>query len=159
MGCDIHTWVERKTQNGWELLDVKPEIFGYSRHYGLFGWLANVRNYSAIPPAFAGRGLPEDLSEGFRNYWGGADGQIEFDYHNAGFVLASELLQFDYKSVMEDRRVTAKLPSGITSVGCTAPPGEGQKMTYAVFLGEWVLAEIIRLCALGEVRLIFGFDS
>jgi len=61
MGCDIHSHAERRNADGnWEYLaDIRP--FNW-RNYGLFGWLADVRNYSAIKPIADGRGVPEDAS-------------------------------------------------------------------------------------------------
>ena len=58
MGCDIHLFVEVKTENGWELYS-SPNI---QRNYSLFAKLANVRNYGNIVPISEPKGLPEDVS-------------------------------------------------------------------------------------------------
>jgi hypothetical protein len=64
MGCDIHSAVEIKREGKWEKVgDIFPledfmkeyhnKEFGSEpfdwRSYGMFGFLANVRNYSHVP--------------------------------------------------------------------------------------------------------------
>lgn len=72
MGCDIHSHVESQNENGsWErVIWEQQEEFDAGpfdwRSYGLFGFLADVRNYSAVPPLADQRGLPEDVSEDVR---------------------------------------------------------------------------------------------
>ena len=146
MGCDIHTFCERLTHpDGRELIpDLHP--FEDGRSYALFGWLAGVRNYSAVTPLSKPRGLPPDTvapREMFEDY-----------YHSASYVTLDELLRFDYSQMMEDRRVTIN-----GNGGCTAEPGGGVRMTYAVFLGPWYFAWVLRLYAAGVDRIVFGFDS
>lgn len=58
MGCDIHLFIEVKTENGWELYS-SPNI---QRNYDLFAKLAGVRNYGDIVPISDPKGLPEDVS-------------------------------------------------------------------------------------------------
>lgn len=47
MGTDIHTWVQVKENAGWA--DAGLVVFG-DRNYALFGWLADIRNYSGVIP-------------------------------------------------------------------------------------------------------------
>ena len=54
MGCDIHSYAERKTSKGYEIIDGLHPLDW--RSYGLFGFLAGVRNYSAVTPIVPRRG-------------------------------------------------------------------------------------------------------
>ena len=64
MGCDIHLYFEQKNKEGkWEKLVIDKRLLPDDRHYLLFAFLANVRNYGyGIEPQFADRGIPEDTS-------------------------------------------------------------------------------------------------
>lgn len=65
MGCDIHLYFEQKNKKGeWEEIKIDERILPDDRHYLLFAFLANVRNYFdiEIEPQFADRGIPEDTS-------------------------------------------------------------------------------------------------
>jgi hypothetical protein len=49
MGTDIRTFAERRIADGtWQ--EIQGIDFLSNRVYGMFGFLANVRNYSAVPP-------------------------------------------------------------------------------------------------------------
>lgn len=147
MGCDIHTRCERYSveTDRYEVMKVEPDAFDV-RFYGLFGWLANVRNYSAVTPISEPRGIPDDTSPGTADYFDG--------YYACSCVTIQELLDFDYTQMMEDRRVMID-----GNGGCTAEPGDGEVMTYAVFLGPWYFTELLRLRRLGVDRVLFGFDN
>jgi hypothetical protein len=57
MGTDIRTFAERRIADGtWQ--EIQGIDFLSNRVYGMFGFLANVRNYSAVPPITQPRGLP-----------------------------------------------------------------------------------------------------
>jgi hypothetical protein len=71
----------------------------------------------------------------------------------------SELLEFDYDTPMEDRRVTRQMPSGILNGGCTCEPGEGEKMTFREFLGPAFFDDLEKLKAEGADRVVFWFDN
>ena len=98
--------------------------------------------------------MPEDASDGVRDEYG--DG---FDYHSASWQYVSELLEFDYDTPMEDRRVTRQMPSGILNGGCTCEPGEGEKMTFREFLGPAFFDDLEKLKAEGADRVVFWFDN
>jgi hypothetical protein len=74
----------------------------------MFGFLANVRNYSAVPPIAEQRGFPDDASEGAK-----AEYDDGFGYHSPSWLMVNELLAFNYDALMENRRVTRQLASGI----------------------------------------------
>jgi hypothetical protein len=82
-----------------------------------------------------------------------------FDYHSASWLYVSELLEFDYDTPMEDRRVARQMPSGILNGGCTCEPGEGEKMTFREFLGPAFFDDLEKLKAEGADRVVFWFDN
>jgi hypothetical protein len=114
MGCDIHAIAEVRKDGKWEAVgDAFPlakyeqelskkthcnEPF-YWRSYRIFGFLANVRNYSQSPciqePTYA---IPKDCSQE-------AHDMFERDYyHSVTFLTARQLLEYDYDQRFEDRR-------------------------------------------------------
>lgn len=148
MGCDIHAYAERKTNRGWEPVgDLSP--FDW-RSYGLFGFLAGVRNYSAIPPIAEKRGFPDDAGNEVREEYK----SWECDAHSASWLSMTELEAFDYDAPMEDRRV---MRDG--NGGCTCEPGEGEKTTFRAFLGPAFFEELEKLKAAGADRIVFWFDN
>jgi hypothetical protein len=154
MGCDIHAYAEVRRDGRWE---CAQEVFD-CRDYGLFGWLANVRNYSAVPPLAAPRGLPNDASTDVRKEAEGWDG----DGHTHSWLSAAELLAFDYDATFENRRVTRVLESGVRHGGCTADVGEGTVVSYREFFGKCLTDTLDVLRRLGEpdaVRVVFWFDN
>lgn len=146
MGTDIHATAQKKVNGEW----VELEDFGFdeNRNYAVFGWLADVRNYHGIPPLAEPRGMPEGY---------------ESDYHEGNhshtWFAVDELASFDFDRQVEDRRFTAKLPSGITSGGLTAPAGHGVQTTYRELFGKWFVDGIAALKASGAERIVLSFDS
>jgi hypothetical protein len=156
MGCDINAYAEVKHAGRWEYAP-EAELFN-CRDYGLFGWLAGVRNYSAVPVLAAPRGLPDDASREVRKEAEDWDG----DGHTHSWLSARELLDFDYDATFEDRRVTRTLASGVVHGGCTADPGEGKVVTYREFFGKCLTDTLDVLRMLGgpdDVRVVFWFDN
>jgi hypothetical protein len=162
MGCDIYTFVEWRTPEGeWQQVDAEKELFGW-RSYNTFGWLADVRNYSAVPFIAAGRGLPADVSDTVRaeyEEWG-------LDAHSASWVSLEELAKFDYDQPVEDRRVSGVIKEGIAAgirTGAyTAEPGGGEMTTYREFLGTGFFDDMAVLARIGKdgpTRLVFWFDN
>lgn len=154
MGCDIHSYAERKNAGGqWE---VVPKLQPFNdRSYGTFGFLADVRNYSGLTPIAEQRGMPEDTSaEAAEAYecWSS-------DAHSASWLTVAELAAFDYDAQCEDRRVTRQLAPNLYSGGRTCEPGEGKTQTYREFLGEWFFKDLQELQAAGAERIVFWFDS
>lgn len=144
MGTDIYCYAERRTAAGWEpILGLEP--FDW-RSYGMFGFLADVRNYSAVPPIAARRGFPEDASPEVRREYDG-DGRCP------SWLSVDELLAFDYDAPVEDRRA-ARDGDG----GCTCAPGEGEMTTFRAFLGEAFFRDLEALRAAGAGRVVFWFD-
>ena len=148
MGCDIHAHAEHKIGGAWRHVAIAPP-FDW-RDYGVFGFLADVRNYSGVPPISAPRGFPDDASaETKADYecWG-------CDGHTPSWLSVTELLAFDYDAPMEDRRV-ARNGDG----GCTCDPGTGEATTFRVFLGDGFVEEVKRLQSAGVERVVFWFDN
>jgi hypothetical protein len=151
MGCDIHTFVEVRTPEGWvQGAGLEYPILD-GRNYGIFGFLADVRNYSHSPVISEPRGLPEDVSDAVR------DADDWSDHHSHSWLTLAELLAYDYEQVFWDRRITRD-GNGAALAG----EGEGEHLTLRAFLGEWFFKELDRLRTFGDpedVRLVFWFDS
>ena len=153
MGCDIHMYVEKKNGEGvYEYIkSVKP--FNY-RYYGLFAFLAGVRNYSAIKPISKPRGLPNNLSKEVREEFKDND-----DYHSCSWISIKELLDFDYKQLMEDRREHKQIAPNIFTGAYTVEPEKGREMSYREFLDESFFEDLEILKLIGADRIVFGFDN
>lgn len=108
MGCDIHLYVEKRTEKGWEVLKGKNPLhenfkdepeFGIrdwlydGRNYSLFAILARVRNRSNLKPISEPRGIPNDASPAIlkeKEDWGS-------DGHSHSWYTFKELLDFDWE--------------------------------------------------------------
>lgn len=153
MGCDIHTHAERKVGDRYEKIEGL-EPFDW-RAYGMYGFLAGVRNYSDVTPIAQPRGIPADASAPVQsNYtlWG-------VDAHSASWLDVRELADFDYEQPMEDRRYTGMDPRGFMNGALTAKPGEGTATTYREFLGEGFFEDLEKLSKAGADRIVFWFDN
>lgn len=150
MGCDIHIRAERKSGDKWEVI---PDLAPFDwRSYGMFEFLANVRNYSAVPPISEPRGLPTDAPpENEDDGWLGD--------HSHSWLSVSELSSFDYDQSFEDRRVTRQIEPNFTSGAVTAEPGGGKMTTFREFLGPKFFDDLEKLKQAGAERIVFGFDS
>lgn len=151
MGCDIHCYAERKVGNNFQM--VGCNAFDY-RSYGVFGFLAGVRNYSEIPPISAPRGIPPDASPGVRNLYN----HWRIDAHSTSWLSVSELSAFDYDQPIEDRRVTVATEWGYDG-GRTAKVGGGEITTYREFLCDQFFNDIKKLQDAGADRIVFWFDN
>lgn len=120
------------------------------RSYAVFGFLADVRNASFVPPLSAPRGFPSDLSPGAEEQFSNESG----DLHSNSWLSLAELLDFDYSRTFEDRR-----GAGGNDVG----PGNGRITTFEKFLGPRFFRDLDIMKRLAEdpqsVRVIFCFDS
>jgi hypothetical protein len=174
MGCDIHSHVEKQKDDGTWLYITgafpsdknHKEWYGeYSRNgpfdwrsYGMFGFLADVRNYSFVPFIAQPRGLPEGLSDQVKKeveYWEG-------DGHSHSWLTVKELADFDYGKVFGDRRCTREESPGFFNGAADAGEGNGEKKTYRDFLGERFFDDLEVLKSIGEpkrVRVVFWFDN
>lgn len=155
MGCDIHICVEMKEGDRFVSVDGLQFAEGTApfdwRSYGMFGFLADVRNYSAVPPLAPTRGVPLDASAETRDYL--------LDCHSCSWLLTAELATFDYDQEFEDRRVTRQMSEGFWNGGVTAEAGGGSVTTFRDFLGPAFFADLEVLKASSADRIVFGFDS
>lgn len=168
MGCDIHMIVQKRDDAGkWIEIDgnfagdyeASTVPFDW-RSYGLFAFLAGVRNYAAITPISEPRGLPADFVDPDLD----PRGWLEDDYRDVGdhsrtWLSVQELLDYDYDQVIEDRRCTRRLGSGIISGAETCEPGQGDFQKLREYLGDDFFRDLEELKRIGAERLVFGFDS
>lgn len=154
MGCDVHTYAERKNSlDEYEVVDgVRPFD---NRSYRLFGFLAGVRNYSDVTPISEPRGFPDDASAEVKESYA----SWESDAHTPSWLSVAELVAFNYDAICEDRRVTRQISPGCSDGGCTCEPGEGMTQTYREFLGEWFFKDLQELQDAGAERIVFWFDN
>lgn len=159
MGCDIHLIAQRRLQDtadapapaeGSQAWEDVPGDFLDCRSYRLFGFLAGVRNYSAVEPIGARRGIPDDFHDESHEFRDADEGY----YHSHSWLSLQELLAHDYDKTVEDRRVTIN-----GNGGCTAEPGGGKSMTLREFLGDWYFSELERMKEAGVERIVFCFDN
>jgi len=154
MGCDIHIVAQRREDGQWRNVSAEfsegPAPFDW-RSYGLFGFLADVRNYSAVPPIAEARGLPSDFKMDDEEDWLGD--------HSHSWLSVQELAAFDYDAQLEDRRVARQIASGLWSGSETCEPGKGEMTTYREFLGESFFKDLQILQQTEAERVVFGFDS
>ena len=155
MGCDITSFAEVKRNGIWEIINEPIFNLGSSylnnsiapfnwRNYGMFGFLADVRNYSKVPPIANPRGLPKD-SQYLNSPTKFPNGNkilskleafdLDYDSHSASYLYLQELIGFDYDKEFENRRYTETI--GTVSNGtAVAKEGEGKMVTFREFLGE-----------------------
>lgn len=166
MGCDIHITAERKVGDKYEA--VTESVFPYEygndgfisapfdwRSYGMFGFLADVRNYAAAPPIAPPRGWPDDASKGANEeyeQWSG-------DAHTPSWLSVAELSAFDYDQPVEDRRVRVQLGPNTWSGAGTAEPGYGTSTTWREFLGAGYFRDLDILQKIDADRVVFFFDN
>lgn len=150
MGCDIHSYAERRDANEWECIDA---ITPFShRSYSVFGFLAGVRNYSAITPIAMPRGLPMDVSRVVATVY--EVYAYVGDAHTASWLLISELTKFNYDALCEDRQVMINRDGSQTCA-----PGGGKVMSYRKFLGPHFFADLSAAQVAGTERIVFWFDN
>lgn len=107
MGCDIHSFIEIRTKDKWELCEI-PYFTEYDykktrkyeknftahpfdwRSYGMFSVLAGVRG--SAKPITPPKGIPEDVSSDISKNWEqwGSDG------HTPSYYVLRELLEFNF---------------------------------------------------------------
>jgi len=152
MGCDIHSYVEVKRNGQWEKVgnifrgyydedELIDEPF-YYRSYGLFGFLADVRNYSVVPVISQPKGIPSDISTEVKKELE----EWDSDAHSLSCLTLKELLDFNYDQKFIDMRAISDAP----------------KISVKDFLGEKFSKLISQLQTLGDpenVRVVFWFDN
>ena len=167
MGCDIHAYAEIRGSDGtWQYAgdnafpaneDDKNCPFDGARDYRMFGFLADVRNYSRSPVIAEPRGVPDDASGKVRAEW-----DPDYDYHSASWLTLAELDAYDYDQTFWDRRITRQTESGGFDGRALAEEGEGVHLPLREFLGEGFFGYLDGLRKLGgpeNVRIVFWFDS
>ncbi|MGB2626447.1 MAG: hypothetical protein WAK20_06635 [Candidatus Acidiferrum sp.] len=173
MGCDIHSFAEVYDGQRWNMVgDVFPldkfwrewhkKTHGChpfdERNYGMFGLLADVRNYSHVPViAEPKHSLPDDVSDGVKAEYGD-DG----DWHTTTYLTLRQLLDFDYDQVFWDRRVTKQTTPNSWDGAALAEEGEGRHLTVREFVGQHFFHDLEILQTLGSwdtVRVVFWFDN
>lgn len=160
MGCDIHLVTQVRRDGKWVDAPIEKEPFNY-RSYGLFGFLADVRNYSEVPPISKPKGLPEDFKTPVDDWF-----EIDNPYsHSHSWLTLKELVEYNYDQVFWDKRVTRQTGPNSWDGAATAMPGEGQHLTVREFLGEQFWDDLTGLLALEEcynpedIRIVFCFDN
>ena len=155
MGADIHAYAEVLDSDGtWVLSDWEDDIH---RDYGLFGFLADVRNYSHVPTISEPRGLPDDVTESIRTEY-----ESSTDWFSPSWLSLAELLAFDYGQMFWDRRVEKQTGPNSWDGAALAEPGEGEIISLREFLPAQFFTTLDELSAYGPpetVRLVFWFDN
>lgn len=149
MGTYIHTFAERRKIDGsWE--EIEGVDFFSQQNYSMFGFLADVRNYSMTPTIALPRGLPDDVScsiacehESYGLY-----------AHTASWLSLKELLEFNYDATFENRRVIVN-----ASGAHTCKPGMGEITTYRESFCEQFQTDLLLLRAIGAERIVFWFSD
>ena len=180
MSCDIVSWVEvydpetnkwNAVRNAFPSDDWERSHYGRAfvsapfrnRNYGLFGFLAGVRNYSCCEPLDKPRGLPVDFDskggEAIVNEDEGSDpSEFAWDnFHSHSWFVLSELLNFDYDKVFWNRRIRRDGDGA-----ALAQDGEGVHLTYREFLGLDYFDTLKIMQGLGtpdHVRVVFCFGD
>jgi hypothetical protein len=153
MGCDIHTYIEKKKNGVWvpaqgfmltgnyepDIPDVPVHDTYYKRDYCLFGFLAGVR-YPQFK-RFEPKGFPEDASEEVKrifDYWGS-------DAHTPSYLTQEELKSVDWDT---------------EEINCY---GEGNQPLWKAFerfydLVFWLNSYDYN-CEPDELRIVFWFDN
>lgn len=159
MGCDLYSYVEQQNDHGtwehkrWEPLEQYEDGPFTARIYRVYGFLADVRNYSQVPPIAKVRGLPDDVSAEVRaedGKWGGYG-------HSHSHLTVDELAAFDYDQSFEDRRVTRGNNGGRTAVS-----GGGEMTTFREFFGADFFRDLDVLVVMNRdrpTRVVFWFDN
>lgn len=163
MGCDIHVHAERRDGDRWvkvELPAIESEHYSdspfESRQYGKFGFMAGVRNYSAVPPIAEPRGVPDDISPETREDYKTWD----LDAHSASWLSLEELASYNYDKQIEDRRYTQQTGPNSFNGGATAAAGQGQAMSLREFLNSTDFFKSLEIAkTAGAERIIFWFDN
>lgn len=195
MGADIHIFTERKVDGKWVSV---PNIKGREdsswgtffakkdkffapfnwRNYGVFGFLADVRNYSCSEVICEPKGFPDDsevLNQPVEqnDVYGNSNDIVtlrneldDSDYHSKSWLTLKELLDFDYEKTFWDRRISRtthnEFGGSFTDGAALANEGEGKTITYRDHLGESFFKDLETLKTFGnpeDVRIIFYFDN
>ena len=174
MSTSISVAVQKKQPDGtYGNMYLKPEW----QSYGLFAWLANVRNNEhQIVPLSMPRGFPEDLKKKIKQQeeeehslgFGGYDsynppqdsltrsifGDACYEVHSISWFSIEELLAVDYDQIVEDRRNYDFHYHGSDPL----PIGQGNKETLRDFIGKTFIKDLQSFKEAGADRILFCFD-
>jgi hypothetical protein len=177
MGIDISSFVEKRVDDKWKKVTEKifPNDDSYTeypfswRSYGMYGFLANVKNYSHVPCITTEtRGLPvdseylnetsEELNSVLANITITRREDLLNNSNNFGYsyIYLYELLNYDYNQVFEDRRCSRN-----GNGAAVAEVGKGIQTTVKDFLGSAFFKELEILKTIGEpkdVRVLMWFN-
>ena len=155
MGCDIHSRAERCVNGEWQVIPgLRP--FMSARSYRWWGFLADVRNSSAIEPISQPRGLPAGAVAPVNDGRPAEETANDEFIHSYSWLSVDELLKIDYDKLVEDRRFSGKI-DGKSSGEFTCAPGMGKRMTLREFLQPHFFDELAALQEAGAERIVFGF--
>ncbi len=165
MGADIHCFAEVKKYGKWEINTEIDEPFG-NRNYGVFGFLADVRNYCCIPRIAELKGLPNDSeylnSKGRWDKTRRLEIENDVDYHSCSYLTLKELIDFDYTKTFENLRYTETY-GNVSNGAAVHEKGEGEIVSFEDYLGATFFRDIEILKILDEnpenVRVVFYFDN
>ncbi len=163
MSCDIHIFAERRIRKSlkwkkvgdmftvdedWKDFYKKEKIDNpfYWQNYGLFGFLADVRNYAESESIIPARGMVVGLSPEVQKMYDEA--REDPTYHSFSYLKLSELLEFDYNKTFTNKR--------------SGSDDYGRIMTYRDFLGKNFFIHLKELEKIGppkDVRVVFWFDN
>ena len=169
MGCDIHCYVEVYENDKWSKVGAVFPVGDdaswlgeenidrpiYWAQYGLFAFLAGVRNISGVEPLAYPKGIPADISSAvldIYNEWGD-------NAHSMSWLTLKELLGVDYNTAFTDKTEFKEVMPGIWSWGVGIA---GDETTLRDFLGIRYFNMLEMLQSLGDqdkVRLVFWFDN
>lgn len=175
MGCDIHPFAEVKNKetnewnvvtNHFSLSDFEKNYYNKEkgdapfdwRDYNMFAFLAGVRSDGYCEPLAEQRGLPPDanieIKDMIEKYGESA--------HSASYLTLRELVEFDYKKIFWDKRVTNKIISDLLPGIVIDERDKCEIVTYNEYLGDFFFKHLDELTELGEpddVRIVFWFDN
>jgi hypothetical protein len=146
MGWDIESHAEKRAYNGWiRIHGIMPFT---QRNYGVFGFLADVMNLSAVTPISRPRGVPPDASDEVNAAYKACAGDVSA----ASWLSLAELTNFNYDAEIEDRRVRIGGSAG------TCPPGQGRRMSFRELLEPAFFKDLEALKKADAERVVFWFD-
>jgi hypothetical protein len=156
MGCDIHTFVEIRQDGRWvkagdafplhenDVRRTRERTLGDQpfdwRSYGMFGFLAGVRNGAHVPTIVPPRGIPDNLSPEVSVEW---RQELDWGGHTPSWLTVAELQAFDYDQIFWNE-------------------SEGKEQTVREVLPSVFFRDLAILIGLGppeDVRIVFWFDN
>jgi hypothetical protein len=147
MSCNIHARAERQNPDG--TVEYLGPVFDL-QSYALFGFLADVRNYAAVPTLVSKRrGIPCDAVPAF-----GCDKYSQDGGHSHSWLSLKELTDFDYDAKFENRRCTVEGDGG-----CTCEIGSGHMIAFRDEFPKLFFDDLARMVKLGATRVVFWFNG